>query len=142
QLQPQGPYQLGGWSAGGLIAYEMAQQLQQQGHAVSFLALIDSNLPEYRREDITEEEIGLGDIALTRFVVRIYHITLPVEIAEQGNPLEQFTWACEQLKRLDIIPRDFDLEQVRVLVRSIKTIMTAVQTYTPQPYAGRMTLFR
>jgi amino acid adenylation domain-containing protein len=34
-IQPQGPYNLGGWSFGGLVAFEMAQQLALQGQEVS-----------------------------------------------------------------------------------------------------------
>ena len=30
-IQPQGPYILGGWSMGGIIAFEMAQQLMSGG---------------------------------------------------------------------------------------------------------------
>ncbi len=41
-LQPDGPYYLGGYSLGGLIAYEMAQQLHRQGQRVAVLALLDS----------------------------------------------------------------------------------------------------
>ena len=44
-IQPQGPYQLGGWSLGGLIAFEMAQQLKASGEEVALLALIDSHAP-------------------------------------------------------------------------------------------------
>src|SRR5204863_9063960 len=40
--QPEGPYMLGGWSMGGLIAYEMAQQLRSRGEEISLLALLDS----------------------------------------------------------------------------------------------------
>jgi amino acid adenylation domain-containing protein len=41
-LQPHGPYFLGGFSAGGLVAYEMARQLREAGDRVPFLALFDS----------------------------------------------------------------------------------------------------
>lgn len=41
-IQPEGPYLLGGFCAGGVIALEMALQLQQQGHKVGLVALIDS----------------------------------------------------------------------------------------------------
>jgi thioesterase domain-containing protein/acyl carrier protein len=41
-VAPAGPYRLLGWSLGGLIAYEMAQQLVSAGQTVSFLALLDS----------------------------------------------------------------------------------------------------
>lgn len=40
-LQPEGPYLLGGASFGGLVAFEMAQQLQAQGQQVALLALMD-----------------------------------------------------------------------------------------------------
>ncbi len=30
-VQPEGPYLLGGWSIGGVIAWEMAQRLRRQG---------------------------------------------------------------------------------------------------------------
>jgi thioesterase domain-containing protein/acyl carrier protein len=40
-VQPEGPYELGGYCNGGVIAYEIAQQLQCQGEQVDFLALVD-----------------------------------------------------------------------------------------------------
>ncbi|MBS3026577.1 MAG: amino acid adenylation domain-containing protein [Dolichospermum sp. DET50] len=43
-LQPQGPYFLMGSSFGGVLAYEMAQQLFAQGQQVSLLALFDSSI--------------------------------------------------------------------------------------------------
>ncbi|MBV8887999.1 MAG: amino acid adenylation domain-containing protein [Chroococcidiopsidaceae cyanobacterium CP_BM_RX_35] len=44
-LQPQGPYFLGGWSFGGLVAFEMAQQLQRANHQVALLAMLDTPAP-------------------------------------------------------------------------------------------------
>ncbi len=41
-IQPQGPYFLGGYSLGGLIAYEMAQQLSAKGEETALVALLDS----------------------------------------------------------------------------------------------------
>jgi amino acid adenylation domain-containing protein len=41
-VQPHGPFRLAGWSAGGLIAYEMARQLLSENEPVEFLGLIDS----------------------------------------------------------------------------------------------------
>jgi len=45
QVQPQGPYQLGGFSGGGLTAWEMARQLEAAGDVVSVLVLLDTPLP-------------------------------------------------------------------------------------------------
>src|SRR5262249_13592860 len=42
-IQPEGPYLIAGWSFGGVLAYEIAQQLITNGAAVEFLGLIDAN---------------------------------------------------------------------------------------------------
>jgi nonribosomal peptide synthetase DhbF len=42
QIQPAGPYNLLGWSFGGLVAHEIATQLQSLGEEVALLALLDS----------------------------------------------------------------------------------------------------
>ncbi|QES44575.1 hypothetical protein DEJ49_29470 [Streptomyces venezuelae] len=41
-VRPGGPYHLVGWSFGGLVAFEMATQLQEQGEEVALLALLDA----------------------------------------------------------------------------------------------------
>ncbi|MBN2629189.1 MAG: SDR family NAD(P)-dependent oxidoreductase [Rhodobacteraceae bacterium] len=45
QVQPHGPYLLGGFSGGGLIAWEIAQQLQAAGEAVPLVVLLDTPVP-------------------------------------------------------------------------------------------------
>ncbi|HYO13168.1 MAG TPA: alpha/beta fold hydrolase, partial [Thermoanaerobaculia bacterium] len=42
EVRPEGPWALGGWSFGGLVAFEMARRLESQGEEVSLLALLDS----------------------------------------------------------------------------------------------------
>jgi len=44
-IQQEGPYFLGGYSFGGTVAFEMAQQLQARGNNVPFLFMIDSRFP-------------------------------------------------------------------------------------------------
>jgi arthrofactin-type cyclic lipopeptide synthetase C len=45
QAQPAGPYRLAGWSFGGVLAYEITQQLLDQRHSVEFLGLMDAFCP-------------------------------------------------------------------------------------------------
>ncbi|MDT8857332.1 SDR family NAD(P)-dependent oxidoreductase [Paracoccaceae bacterium Fryx2] len=45
QVQPQGPYLLGGFSGGGLTAWEMARQLEDSGEQVAQLVLLDTPIP-------------------------------------------------------------------------------------------------
>ncbi|MBV9228234.1 MAG: amino acid adenylation domain-containing protein, partial [Chloroflexi bacterium] len=49
RVQPEGPYLLGGWCNGGLMAYEMARQLHAQGQTVELLVLMDPDAPARHR---------------------------------------------------------------------------------------------
>jgi thioesterase domain-containing protein/acyl carrier protein len=48
---PKGPYLLGGWSFGGLVAAEMAQALRHTGEEVALLALLDSHARNDTHDD-------------------------------------------------------------------------------------------
>jgi thioesterase domain-containing protein len=45
QVQPEGPYRIGGHCAGAWVAFEMARQLQRDGHEVAMLLAVDSEPP-------------------------------------------------------------------------------------------------
>ncbi len=45
QVQPTGPYMVGGFSGGGITAYEIAQQLKAAGEEVSAVVMLDTPLP-------------------------------------------------------------------------------------------------
>ncbi len=47
-IQPEGPYLLGGWCNGGLVAYEMARQLHAAGQTLDLLVLMDAMYLGYR----------------------------------------------------------------------------------------------
>ncbi|WP_031469821.1 type I polyketide synthase [Sciscionella sediminilitoris] len=55
--QPHGPYRLGGWSFGGFLAYECAQQLRAEGERVDVLAMIDPIVPLPEPDGVSEVEL-------------------------------------------------------------------------------------
>ncbi|MFW7524932.1 L-histidine N(alpha)-methyltransferase [Vibrio ostreicida] len=57
-IQPQGPYQLAGWSFGGVVAYELASQLTNLGQDVAHCVLIDSYKPS------TRDSAQLNDVSI------------------------------------------------------------------------------
>jgi len=67
-VQPKGPYFVAGYSFGGLISFEMAQQLHRQGHEVALVALLDSGQPIYRKD--------FANILLSPKVLRTYFLRL------------------------------------------------------------------
>ncbi|CAI8806397.1 arthrofactin-type cyclic lipopeptide synthetase C [Pseudomonas sp. IT-232MI5] len=52
-VQPHGPYRLAGWSFGGLLAYEIAQQLLGLDETVAFVGLLDTYAPHPASQDKT-----------------------------------------------------------------------------------------
>ena len=52
QQQPAGPYYLGGWCFGGILAYEIAQQLRAKGEQVGLLIMIDPDAPLRLRQAV------------------------------------------------------------------------------------------
>jgi amino acid adenylation domain-containing protein len=65
-VQSVGPYLLSGWSMGGLVAWEMAQQLLKEGETIGLLALIDTAPPsKYREADDRADGLSM----LARFAL-------------------------------------------------------------------------
>ncbi len=50
RVQPLGPYYLGGYCFAGVVAYEMARQLEEAGEKVALLVLLDSSPPDLTGE--------------------------------------------------------------------------------------------
>lgn len=63
----EGPYLLGGLSFGGILAYEIAVQLQEQGYKVPFLVMVDCEVPFFRK-------IGDKSHWFIKILKRIYHL--------------------------------------------------------------------
>jgi thioesterase domain-containing protein/acyl carrier protein len=50
EIQPSGPYFLGGWCLGGMIGIEMASQLEASGERVDWLGMIQNRHPNYWKQ--------------------------------------------------------------------------------------------
>ena len=88
-VQPVGPYLLSGWSMGGLVAWEMAQQLRKEGETIGLLALIDTTPPSvYLEADDGDDELSM----LARFALHMSRL-----VGKDLRPLaEQFSQADAQ----------------------------------------------
>jgi acetoacetyl-CoA synthetase len=69
RIQPSGPYSVAGYSIGGVIAFEVAQQLVRDGEQVDLLCLIDSHahgryqpLPQWWQQRIARSLVALGKL--------------------------------------------------------------------------------
>jgi thioesterase domain-containing protein len=126
QLQPQGPYAVGGWSVGGVFAYEIAQQLRAAGEQVRLLAILDSGIL-YACALMTAI-FPKGDTG----ILDVLRMASPEQIAEfrrRSAPAR-------------LIPDNADDEMALRLFRLFASNMRAVLEYQARPYADRLDLFQ
>jgi thioesterase domain-containing protein len=142
RIQPVGPYQIGGYSFGGLVAYEMAQQLYAAGEEVSLLVMFDT-APRSKHRDSeppTEEELKIQE---QRYLVNfIEESGLPVDEIKSlpVNDLLQLRLSLsksEGHKELGLTEKQY-LQLLRIRVMN----PNAARRYRQKPYAGRIVLFR
>jgi amino acid adenylation domain-containing protein len=139
-VRPRGPYLLGGWSMGGLVAFEMAQQLRGQGEHVALLALLDSPAPG-TFGDIVE----IDDEDLFRMFAGNLGRRYGVEFDDllHGRTLdEQLAHLRQRAVELNALPASMDTRQVHGLFRSFKDSVGALMKYETLKYPGRIDLFR
>jgi len=130
-VQPDGPYQLMGRSAGGLLAYEIAQQLNRAGEKVAFLALLDTFCPEPLEREFTEKEM-LGLYAINNGLGRIFETKqLPASPADLLHRAQ----AAGLLQGLD-------LSQFQRLYAVWCNMVHLSNAYRPAPWSGPVVLFR
>ena len=90
-FQPEGPYFIGGFCLGGIVAFELARQLREQGQDVALLALIESPSPEglrtcrrrlsslrRRRDEIFERVRQLSGQPWTERLAFVWHCAVQV----------------------------------------------------------------
>ncbi len=134
-IQPQGPYQLGGWSFGGIVAFEMAQHLQAEGQRVALLALIDSQAPAGEKEPDLDESTYLGLLALG-WGMSVEQLASKRERIARLEPVEQLASLVEEATQSGVLPLNVTLEQIRRQLHLLKTNIRAGRRYVPRPYPG------
>jgi amino acid adenylation domain-containing protein len=137
-VQPSGPYLLGGWSMGGVIAFEMAQQLLQQGQRVALLALFESYPPEVQQQSNRTLLQQFGEDLEGVFSQKIY-----IDTAQQQDLSadEQLVQLYIRAKQANITPPDLELEQLQDMFAIYRRNIEAVYHYQPRVYPAQLTLF-
>ena len=139
EVQPAGPYMIGGWSFGGTVAFEMARQIREAGEGVGLLAIIDAGVP--RRDGGVPDVPEMDD---TEFMLYLFseYISLSREEFKLLAPDEQPDYLLKELKGKGLFPPDFGPVEARFYFDLAKVNFQALLKYTPRPYDGKVTLFR
>lgn len=151
-VQQSGPYCVGGSSVGGLIAYEVAQQLKKSGEKVALLVLFDTGAPGYgaviRKHSRVVE-------ALLNQAERIQQHVEALRMAESGK---RWKYVVEKATKVKNQIRRTYKQKTRQIARGILTglgrplpetlvvtqnaIAAASRAYKPVEYNGDILLFR
>jgi thioesterase domain-containing protein len=150
--QSKGPYLLGGYSAGGIVAFEMAQQLHAGGHEVGLLAIVDGEPLNSRHRSVKWPSFLINllqnapywliyDLMPTSrgqllFRVRRRVMAFVKEISKMLGPPGHEARALGIGDAIDLSPIP---QRYR---KQVEVHYQALMEYVPQVYPGRMTLFR
>ena len=142
-VQPAGPYLLGGHSIGGLIAFEMAQQLHRQGQEVALLALFDPGYPRSRKSLAAKFTDGAGrhfrNLSRLGLKGRLGYI-LRTAIARAEWNLKAMRCKAYHWMHISLPPKlqTFYVDEVVYGKLYIKS----KNKYSLNPYPGPVTLFK
>lgn len=138
-VQPQGPYLLGGFSSGGIVAFEMARQLEAQGDLVALLAMLDTYSPSLyinHPSPLHTFYVYLLSLLRLRSTDRWRYFLAKVDWFKSlftGKPSSKYDLWNEHSFDNDANPYNM------ALIEALKQATMA--DYVPQPYAGKITLF-
>lgn len=137
EARPAGPYLLGGWSMGGMVAFEMARRLAAAGERVGMVALIDADFarPEDERDD---------EAVLVRMFAGSLRLALTAAEAAALAQLDEEARLRVLLARArgaGVLPPDAPPEEMRGMYDVFRGNVRAMWSYAPGPYAGAVHLF-
>jgi amino acid adenylation domain-containing protein len=144
-VQPQGPYLLSGFSLGGLIAFEIAQQLQAEGQEIELLALVDPTSP-----NLTSSESDIQTTTQIPLLTKtISHLKTLLNLTAQEKVDYVWQRLCWNLTlgNTNLLYKAYlrhikrSLSEVRLLDVYWANYLTQY-TYMPKPYLGKITLFQ
>lgn len=140
-VQPNGPYRLGGYSAGGVTAYEVAQQLWRRGHQVDLLVLFDTPNPYFMGEYSALERFRSRQRArwaeLRALNPNQFFEFLSRKVRAKAAQVDvNFRRALSRFNLISGMRPDDPPEDLFWARRA------STRYYKPEPYPGRMLLFR
>ncbi|HYL98809.1 MAG TPA: non-ribosomal peptide synthetase, partial [Blastocatellia bacterium] len=133
QVQPEGPYFLGGYSFGGTVAFEIARQLVAQRKAVRLLALFDTYGPGYPKLLPARKRLAMHGKEFIRATpsekLRLLRERILTNAIKVDKTVRRISYRYLMPSRLT--RKDLKAEHQRIL-----------WNYAHKPFRGRMNLFR
>ncbi|HET6230013.1 MAG TPA: amino acid adenylation domain-containing protein [Longimicrobiaceae bacterium] len=144
QVQPQGPYRVGGWSTGCSIAYEVAQQLTAAKEKVEVLVLLDGQAPTPGAVLAEPDEVDLL-VWLAGELGRPIGGDPAVKFTEELRDLEgdaRYLHALAWVNAEGAVLPEGDPEPLRRYLGVLRASIHASGNYRPKLYRGRVVLMQ
>ena len=140
-VQARGPYAIGGWSVGGLVAVEMARQLRASGDDVRVLTLFDPVLSPLFAVPETYDHP-----AVLALLGRTLDGNPSVALRPSGAPdhvgaITGMDDLLERARTRRVLSRDASIADLRRLLRVFHANLTAWTRYAPVPFPGTAVVF-
>jgi acyl transferase domain-containing protein/thioesterase domain-containing protein len=139
EIQPEGPYRLLGYSFGGIVAFEVAQQLIAGGQAVGFLGMLDT--VQWQSSAHALRSLTFRDL------LSFYRAGLTAEFGDAAYEGALFGPFWNHLSRkssglFSRLTRGNGATTSRESISIKEAHRRAGLSYRPSRYPGRLTLFR
>jgi amino acid adenylation domain-containing protein len=141
RVRPRGPYLLGGWSFGGFVAFEMAQQLARVGEEVPLVAMLDTRSPGERRPGDLDLSVRLAGMAQAEARRAGVDLPLTADDLRRLDPGDRIPHTLNVLLAAGVVPADADAEWLGAFLRGMDRRMASALRYVPARYPGRVALF-
>ena len=142
EFKPEGVYQVGGWSFGGVVAFEIAQQLKAQGQEVR-LVILDSYMPI-----ILDKQKEINDKYLVGVLSRVFggmfgldNLVTPEELAYLSVEA-QIDYIIDKARQVGIFPPEVEGQQNRRILDVLVGTLKATYSYKRRAYPDKVTVFR
>jgi amino acid adenylation domain-containing protein len=152
EVQPAGPYRLGGWSFGGRVAFEMAGRLRGAGEAVALVALLDITphpspgpaRPAGGGNGAADDGAAPPPDDDPELLARALADAFPLaadDLRGLGDR-EQLDALLEAARAAGRLPAGVEPRRAEALFRVFKANMAAARAFRPRPYPGPVVLVR
>jgi thioesterase domain-containing protein len=134
-VRPEGPYDLLGWSFGGVVAHQMAVALERRGARVRRLLLLDATLVEPGTTRPAAEEFNEVDV-LRYFVTKNTELPAPPELTSQHQLVE---WVESHSSLGAALPPAWMINHV---VGNLRYNTELWHAHTPELFGGNAVVFK
>lgn len=139
-VQPHGPYYVGGWSFGGVVAFEIAHQLRRAGHKIGLLLLMDTVAP--MPFTYFDDPVMIANVIRELGYPHGKQIVISLRTLRKLPAEEQLKLGFAVMKENGLVTDDMGIQWLKRLAEAYRCSVDITEAYHPELYPEEVTLFR